>query len=97
VVTKAKLEYQLENSGIGGFEEDSLSEISRWWLLTFLRPDAHLMLSHVDPWSGHLIQVEQRDLSAIMSSGVFKYKKKIILDSSKKKKIFHSAQRRIFR
>lgn len=43
VGVKSKMEYQLDNNS---FEVISPSESARWWIYSFLRPDAHLMLAH---------------------------------------------------
>ena len=60
---KTKLEYQKKK----GLEITTQNETAKWWIYTFLRPDAHLIIGHIDPLSSTLINVTQRDMLQILT------------------------------
>ena len=62
VSMKVKLEYQPRL----GWEEVTLGETARWWAQTFIRPDAHLLLARINPFESKLLQVEHRDMLALL-------------------------------
>lgn len=62
---RAKAEYQADE----GLEVVSASETARWWLYTFLRPDAHLLLGRCSVQQGQLLAVERKDMPRILAPG----------------------------
>lgn len=47
----------------------TLSDTSQWWIYTYIRPDAHLMLGHIDVANNTILQIEQKDMPAILPPG----------------------------
>mgnify|MGYP005993403401 CR=1 FL=1 len=67
VGVKAKMEYLQR-----GCEVVSPSESARWWIYTYLRPDAHLMVGHCNALTQQITEVEHLTMQDIHSSSSFK-------------------------
>ncbi|KAG9290572.1 hypothetical protein G9A89_020942 [Geosiphon pyriformis] len=59
---KTKLEYQRDI----GVEEITNVERARWWIHTFIRGDAYLLLGRIDVLNNELFGVEQRPMTQII-------------------------------
>jgi hypothetical protein len=69
VGVKAKLEYFPDI----GWEEVTVGETAKWWIYTFIRPDAHLILARVNVHNSRIMFVEHKDMPAILPPGcIFK-------------------------
>ncbi|ORX80184.1 hypothetical protein K493DRAFT_191126, partial [Basidiobolus meristosporus CBS 931.73] len=62
---KTKMEYHLDH----GFEDVVAEEKARWWIHTFIRGDASLMVGRIDALSGRLVKVERRNMVDIIPNG----------------------------
>jgi hypothetical protein len=49
-----------------GWEEVSASETARWWIYTYIRPDAHLYVGRINIADSKLISVEYKDMPQIL-------------------------------
>ena len=61
---KTKLEMDYETGG--ATEEVTIDETARWWIYSYIRPDAHLILGRVDVRTSQIISVERWDMRRIM-------------------------------
>ncbi|PRP83102.1 hypothetical protein PROFUN_09781 [Planoprotostelium fungivorum] len=61
---RAKMEYREE--GQENFSEFSQKETANMWIYTFIRPDAHLMFSRVDPAVGSVLESDRLDMPSIL-------------------------------
>ncbi|KAL6061230.1 C3H1-type domain-containing protein [Balamuthia mandrillaris] len=62
---QSKLEYFPSQ----GWEEVTLSETARWWSYTYIRPDAHLLVGHVDVAESRLLLMERKAMTDILPPG----------------------------
>lgn len=62
---KTKLEYQLDL----GSEEITNLERARWWIYSYIRNNAHLILGHIDVLKNELVNVERRRMADIIPDG----------------------------
>lgn len=47
-------------------EEVTIDETARWWIYTYIRPDAHLMLGRIDVHTSQILSVEKWDMPKIL-------------------------------
>jgi len=59
---QSKLEYQ----PFKGWEEVTLKENARWWIYTYIRPDAHLILGRINVFDSKLMNYEYKDMTALL-------------------------------
>ncbi|CAG8488242.1 15600_t:CDS:10 [Cetraspora pellucida] len=62
---KTKLEYQLDV----GYEDITNLERARWWIYTFIRNNAHLMLGRVNVLNNELWTIEKKRMADIIPDG----------------------------
>ncbi|CAG8659045.1 7389_t:CDS:10, partial [Acaulospora morrowiae] len=62
---KTKLEYQLDL----GSEEITNLERARWWIYTYIRNNAHLILGHVNVPANELVDIQRMRMADIIPDG----------------------------
>ncbi|CAG8649501.1 27792_t:CDS:10, partial [Racocetra persica] len=62
---KTKLEYQLDV----GYEDITNLERARWWIYTFIRNNAHLMLGRINVLNNELWTIEKKRMADIIPDG----------------------------
>lgn len=62
VGVSSKVEYHSHKN----HEQDTLSEVSRWWAQTYIRPQTHLCIGRVDIFDSEISEIKKKSMSGIV-------------------------------
>jgi len=65
-VVGLKTKFDLDPEPGGTLEEVTLQETGKWWIYTYIRPDAHLLLGRIDLPNSRILKVEKKAMVHIL-------------------------------